>query len=57
MKKLLYLGILLVLVLLCASCALGVKRAPGGVPKPAVQTLGLVKFTFPVYRQAFDRED
>ena len=57
MKKLLSLGILLMLVLLCAGCALGVTRAPGGVPQPAVQTLGLVKFTFPVYRQASDRED
>ncbi|MCH4158324.1 MAG: hypothetical protein LKF34_07000 [Acidaminococcaceae bacterium] len=58
MKKLLRLGCLLVLLLVCAGCALGVvTRAPGGVPKPSVPTLGLVKFTFPVHRQAGDRED
>jgi hypothetical protein len=36
---------------------LGRATRPGGVPKPAVKTLGLVKFTIPVVRQGSDRED
>jgi hypothetical protein len=57
MLKLLKFACNLCLLLLCTGCALGVQRAPGGVPKPAVKTLGLVKFTIPVVRQGSDRED
>ena len=57
MLKLLKFTCYLCLLLLCAGCGLGVKRAPGGVPKPAVKTLGMVKFTIPLTRQGSDRDD
>ena len=57
MFKLLKFTCYICLFLLCTGCSLNVKRAPGSVPKPAVKTLGMVKFTIPVSRQGSDWED
>lgn len=57
LKKLIVLVTFASLVLATGCSSLIVKRAPGGVPKPAVQTLGRVEFTIPFTRRGGDNGD